>query len=89
MLADGMSVEFWLGIAVAFEAKKFVAVEGDDEITAFVGLNGLDCFADDLSFALEVGATVEFQGDVNAVLLSFLQGGLRSLAGRPVVEDMN
>ena len=89
MLADGMSIEFWLGIAVEFEAKKFVAVEGNDEISAFVGLNGLDCFADDLSFALKVGATVEFQGDVNTVLLSFLQDGLRSLAGRPVVEDMN
>ena len=39
MLIDRGSVECWFGIGVALEAKKFVAVKRNDEITAFIGLN--------------------------------------------------
>ena len=43
------------------EAKKFIAVERDDEITAVVGLDGLDCFANDVALLFEVRRTIEFK----------------------------
>ena len=39
VLVDRGSVECWFGIGVVLEAKKFVAVKRNDEITAFIGLN--------------------------------------------------
>ena len=39
VLVDRGSLECWFGIGVALEAKKFVAVKRNDEITAFIGLN--------------------------------------------------
>ena len=73
MLIDRGSVECWFGIGVALEAKKFVAVKRNDEITSFVGLNRLDCLADDVTFSFKVGAAAVLARNIDAILSGCFQ----------------
>ncbi len=43
------------------EAKKFIAVERNNEITVVVSLDGLDCLADDVALVFEVSRTIELK----------------------------
>ncbi len=66
-------VERWLCIGVTLDAKKFIAVERNDEITFVIGLYELYCLADDVTFSFKVFATVILKRNIDALFLAILR----------------